>query len=370
MKNLLEKGRISTRQLAILIVFMTVGDSILILPSLTAEAADQNAWLSVILGGALAMPVLWIWGALARFYPQANLIEIVQSLLGKWLGGAVALYYSVYFFFVAAGLIRELGDFFTIQILAQTPLRAIHLLLLFVLAWGLAKGLEPIVRTGELFFPWFLLMLTALIVCLTPNLRPVNLKPFLSEGISPVLHGSLYVLVYPFAELVALLMVLPYVNRKANTKRDYYLAALFGGLIMLIIVLFSLLVLGPFLTSNQVYPTYALAKKVNIGNFLQRVEAVVAIIWVLSTFFKTAIHSYAFLLGMAETFKLQGYRRLIGPYVLLQFGMAYIITPNFTFYTDVLYKYWPFWDLTNALLLPLILLAAHAAGRKRTAVKA
>ncbi|MBB6637328.1 GerAB/ArcD/ProY family transporter [Cohnella thailandensis] len=370
MKNALEKGRIGSRQLAILIIFMTVGDSILILPSLTARAASQDAWISAIAGCLLALPMLWLWMALAGRYPQSNLAEYARGLLGKRAGGFVSLYYSIYFFFVSTGLIRELGDFFTIQIMPETPLRAVHLLILLVIAWGLAGGLEAIVRTSELFFPWFILLLLALLICLTPLLTPDNLKPMLSEGVSPILHGSLYVLVYPFAELVSLLMVFPYVARSRSTKRDILLAASIGGLIMFTVILFSLMVLGSYLTSNQVYPTYALAKKINIGSFLQRVEAVVAFVWVLSTFFKTSIHSYAFLLGIAETFKLRSYRRFIGPFVLLQFGLTYLITPNFAFYTDVLFKYWPFWDLTNAVLLPLVLLLAHSASRKRTALKA
>lgn len=43
---MLENGRISTKQLAILVIYFIIGDMLLILPSLTAAASKQDAWLS------------------------------------------------------------------------------------------------------------------------------------------------------------------------------------------------------------------------------------------------------------------------------------------------------------------------------------
>ncbi|MDQ0493800.1 hypothetical protein QOZ95_001962 [Paenibacillus brasilensis] len=40
-----------------------------------------------------------------------------------------------------------------------------------------------------------------------------------------------------------------------------------------------MLVLGPDITARNIYPGYALAKKISIGHFLQRIEAIMATMW-------------------------------------------------------------------------------------------
>ncbi|MEK4066643.1 hypothetical protein NYE65_09000 [Peribacillus sp. FSL R5-0717] len=41
---MLEKGKIGSRQLLILVILYTLGDSILVLPSVVAFEAEQDAW--------------------------------------------------------------------------------------------------------------------------------------------------------------------------------------------------------------------------------------------------------------------------------------------------------------------------------------
>lgn len=43
---MLEKGKIGSRQLMILVILYTLGDSILVIPSIVASEAEQDAWIS------------------------------------------------------------------------------------------------------------------------------------------------------------------------------------------------------------------------------------------------------------------------------------------------------------------------------------
>lgn len=57
---MLEKGKIGSRQLTILVILYTLGDSILVLPSIVASEAEQDGWVSGIIGVAIA-PLLVIF---------------------------------------------------------------------------------------------------------------------------------------------------------------------------------------------------------------------------------------------------------------------------------------------------------------------
>jgi len=360
MRARLEPGVINARQLAVLAFLVVVGDSILIVPSLCAYAADQDAWISGLLGAALGIPMLGLTLILYNRYPECNLLEIVLRLCGPWAGAAVSLLYLYYFLLGAGSLIREIGDFMTIQIMPETPIRAVHFLIILVLLFALWSGLESLVRSAELFFPSFMLLFASLIVFLLPKIDAARLQPVFGSGWSHIVHGSIYMIIYPYSDAIMLAMILPSVRTSGRLTRDFLLAVALGGFAIFLVVLLAILVLGPYLTATSVYPTYALAKKINIGSFLQRVEAIQAIDWVLSTFFKAALFTYGFVLGTAQLLRLRDYRFLALPTGFILFGFAYLVAPNVSFYNDVLFKYFPFWDLLLTAAVPALLLLLHA----------
>ncbi|MNE69177.1 Spore germination protein [compost metagenome] len=155
-------------------------------------------------------------------------------------------------------------------------------------------------------------------------------------------------------------MLFPLVNRQSHMNRDVLLAAAAGGGLLTVIVLISLMVIGPFLSESTLYPTFFLAKKISIGKFLQRVEALLTTAWVLSTFFKTVLNFYISILGTAQLFKLKSYRSLIWISALLLFGLSMIVAPNLEYYMSTFIPAWTLWDLTNGLIFPLLLLLLPA----------
>lgn len=353
--------------MAILVFFVVIGDSILIDPSIVTQFANEDSWISGLLGVVLGIMIAGLIYSLSRLYPQATLVQFNRTLLGKWIGGIVTSLFLLYFLLNTAAMTREIGDFITTQMMPETPLRAIHLLLVFLLIWALSIGIEPIARSAELMFPWFVIFFVALLLCLTPKIEINRLLPVMGHGLLPILHGSIYLVVYPFAELIVFWMLFPLVTENKNKSRDFIIAASLGGLALFAVILVCLLVLGPYITAHQTYPTYAVAKKISIGGFLERVEAFLAIIWIMSIFFKTILYAYAFLSGISQLFQLRNERILLMPSAFLFFGLAYAISPNIIYYDYILTKYWPLWDLTYALVVPFLLMIVYLFRRKKKA---
>ncbi|GGD76555.1 GerAB/ArcD/ProY family transporter [Paenibacillus nasutitermitis] len=356
---MLEKGKISIQQLTILAIFSTIGDSILILPSIITKASERDAWLSMLAGIPAGLFIVWLVLRLWKTYPQATIIQINRNVMGRTLGGIVSLLFVLYFLLNTSAMLREASDFITTSILVETPLRAIHFMMILVLMIGIRLGLEPIARASEIFFPWFLFFLFCLVVLMLPQVHMTNLSPILSRGIPPILQGMIYTVTYPFTELLVFLMIFPHVKQGTHLQRDFILGALIGGTILFILLLLSILVLGADMTTFHLYPTYALAKKISIAHFLERLEAMMAIIWLFSIFFKIILYYYGFILGTSQLFKLKDYRILTYPVGMILFGLAFYISPNVSYFSDVARKYWPFFDLTYALIIMMTLILAY-----------
>ncbi|WP_433922507.1 GerAB/ArcD/ProY family transporter [Paenibacillus taichungensis] len=356
---MLEQGRIGTRQLSILIFMMVVGDMMLIYPSVITSYAKQDAWICALVGVPLGMALTLMFLKLCSLYPEENLIQISRSILGFWPGSLVSAFYLFFFVIGASTHTREVGDFLTSQIFQYTPIRVIILMFVITVGWGLYHGLETMGRSSELLMPILIVFILVLAFCLLPQIDPSNLKPATDTGVVPILQGILISIIYPVGELVPIMMIIPYTLKQAHRTRDVLMAAGLGNLLLAILVTISLLVLGAFLTQHNIYASFVLSQKINIGGFFERIEAIMASSWLISTYVKAMVYMYAFIVGCAELFKLKQYRILILPASLFIFGLANLVSPNLTFIVITVVPYWVDWDTTLSIILPGLLLLVH-----------
>ncbi|WP_410429687.1 hypothetical protein [Metabacillus litoralis] len=85
-------------------------------------------------------------------------------------------------------------------------------------------------------------------------------------------------------------------------------------------------------------------------------EATLASIWLITIFFKIAFYFYVTVLGLSLLFKFQNYRPLIFPLGLNVLVLTLFISPNITYYNNMLSKTWWLVDFTFGLFLPFLLL--------------
>lgn len=157
-------------------------------------------------------------------------------------------------------------------------------------------------------------------------------------------------------ELVILMMLFPFVNNPRKAAQAYTIGVGIGIFLLALVTLVAILVLGHALTSLYGYPSYALAQKISVGRFFERIEAVMAFIWFITLYSKIAICFYAASLGIAQLLRLKGYRFLTLPLGMLMHKLATVFVPNRP-YLDMFYATtWTPYTLTFGTLLPLIYL--------------
>lgn len=354
---MLENGKIGSRQLTILVILYTIGDSILVIPSIVASEAEQDGWISGIVSVAIApLLMVFLYDALRKCFPDLTLVEYSQKILGKWLGIALSLLLISYFFITAATYLREMGDFITIQMMPDTPIQVIIVLFLSIVLMATRLGLEPLARSAEILFPFVVILLLSLMIFLLPEIQFQNLQPVLEGGLKPIIKGSISFIVFPFIEPVAVLMILPFVSQKNRIRKSLLVGQFLAGGVLIIITMLAILVLGSDSTAREIYPTYTLAKKINIADFLTRLEAILAIIWFITIFIRFSLFFYATVLGLAQTLQLRDYRYLVFPIGMILVVFTIIMAPNTVHYNKMISDIWPYYALTFGFLIPLLLL--------------
>jgi len=353
---MLEKGKLSIRQLTILVMLVTIGDSILVIPPSTTHYARQNAWISTLIGLVAGLLTIYMYSRFVKAYPNLTLIEAIQKAFGKWVGTILSFLTLMFFLVVTVGSMREVGDFVISEMLPGTPIPSVLVLFILIVIMATRLGIEVIGRTGEIFTPMIIILFLILTVAIIPQMEFVRMLPILEDGIKPVLRGSISITAYTFLEPVVFLMFLPYVNQQQKITKGLLQGCFLGGIIIFLTLSVSILVLGPDLTTRDIYPSYNIARRISVGGFFERVEALIALQWMFTLFIKVTLFFYAFILGISQLFKLKEFRVLTLPTGLILVALAPLIAPNYTYYNTVFDNYWVYYVITFGFFLPLVLL--------------
>lgn len=351
------KEKITKRQLAILVSLFIIGSSIIILPSALARTAKQDAWITAGVAPFFALLFLFIYTRLSKRMGQQSLVQYAERVMGIWVGKVISLLFFSFFFILSSAVLRNLGDFLKTQILIETPLEATHILFIIVTLFGISLGIEPIARTAEMLFPPVIGLVLFSVLLISPQIKMDQITPILENGIGPVVRSIITYMGTPYLELVVFLLILPHVSPSTDLKKPLWIGLAIGGGVLFATTLLTLMVLGPELTAMNTYPTYALAKKINVGNFLQRIEAIMAGIWVTSIFLKSILALYAATITLTHIFSIQDHKVLLIPLGMFVVLTSIIIFPNYPYFLMFVGEIWPFYAITVGLFLPVLLLA-------------
>ncbi|BFT75740.1 endospore germination permease [Paenibacillus sp. P36] len=353
---MLEKGQISSRQFGVLLCLYTIGNAIIYSPPQLIFLAKQDAWLSIIVGLLAGMLLIVLYSKLGGKFPNLNFAQYSEQILGRFFGKLAALAALSFVYISTLYPLWGISDFLATRMLSKTPIEVIISITVIMVAFSVILGLETISRVSEILFPWTLLFLFLVILMLIPQMKPTNFLPILEEGMKPTIRGSVQFLSFPLTAVFNFLMLLPYANNVSKAKKAYYLGTAIGGAVIWMVTITNIAVLGVSLALGSIYPTYDMAQKINIGDFLQRAEAIIAIIWFVTQYFYTVINFYITTLILAQLLGLKETRPLVLPIGVISVPLANVLIPNIPYSFTFTNKVWPAYAFTVTLLLPLLML--------------
>ncbi|NEU30952.1 endospore germination permease [bacterium LRH843] len=354
---MIEKVKISNGQATILAIMVITGGNLLFLPSIFAKDTLQDGWIASLVGVNIGVIFVFLYSSLARRFPNLTFAEYSELILGKVFGKLVAFFSYIYFFILVSVGIRQIGDFILTQMLPTTPLYVVNLLFISVIVMGVRLGLETFARAAQLCFPFIIILFISLSVFSLPTVKPENFLPILETGIRPIFGSAVRFLGFTYFQLIALLMIFPSIERKEKRGRSLLSGSYIGGGMLIILTTLCIGALGADSVIRQAYPSYALAKSIYIGDFITRIEVILAAIWFLTVYFKSTLFFYVLSLGIAQTLKLNDYRSLAFPLGILTLVYSIAIYPNtiYALETEVGWNWFSF-GMVIGLFFPLLLL--------------
>jgi spore germination protein KB len=324
--------KISSRQFKLLVILYSVGTTILVIPAGLAADAKQDAWLASIIGTIVGTCITIFYVRLGRQMGGYNWIDYSKIVLGKWLGNLLNILFVFFCFIGASTLLFYVGNFMNTQLMPETPIQFINVLFALVVVMGVKLGLEVLARAAEVLFPYIILIFLFLLVFISPEIDINKLQPVFEAGIKPLTHAALSMIATATFTLIVFFMIYPtQIDNRERAERGFIKASFVAGTFMIGITLMCISVLGPSTTERLLYPGYSLAKKINVGHFVERVESSVAAFWVISIYFKLSLYFYGFVAGLAQLFQLSHYRSIVLPCGMLVVIYSFVVYPNVSY---------------------------------------
>lgn len=280
-----DNGKLSGRQIFCLLVLFVSGS----IGTVGGGGGGRDIWLLMLLSGAAAAPVYWLYLRLARARETPQ--DCFQAAFGRWAGGALRLLLGLAAVLTAAIDIRLFISFTTATALPYTPRILMAALIGGALYMLLRSGTEVLARVAVPAFVLVAGMLTLSFFASLPQLDWGAVLPVAERGAQPSLSVSFMRGTFvPFLEsFFAVMVLVPLYNRPSGTVRPIFAAALFAGAFLALTLMKNTMLLGFPAVSQYFFPSYTAASVVTVGDFFERQELLAAAPFLLCELVKAGL---------------------------------------------------------------------------------
>ncbi|WP_373232443.1 endospore germination permease [Cohnella sp.] len=317
-----EKGIISSSQLLFMAAAFVQGASLVV--AFAYNVAKHDSWLVVLAGLAATLPFVWVCISLVQRFPGQNIVQILESVYGTFLGKGLSILFVSFPFQVISHNLRFIGDFFVTYMYPKTPLTVFLIMFIAVCAWAVRSGIETIARIAVITVAITIFVDVVTFFLLLGEMEVNHFFPLFELPLKDFFHGIHIMFAIPFGELMVFLMIAPYVNKIKQAKSAVLWGLTIGAATLAILVVRDIAALG-ILTNVLVSPSFEAVRLIDIAHIITRMELLVAIVLLVTVFIKISVLFYASALGFAQIFGLRSYEPLVLPIAIFSVSFSILL---------------------------------------------
>ena len=151
----MEKGKISSLQMAIMLYPAIIATGIISVPSIVAKYAQNDLWILPIVASLLGFLTVYIAYELHKLFPKQTVIQFSEQILGKFFGKMISLCILIFYLIATGHMVRGYSEFIVSSFLINTPISVIMASMVLLCAFAVQGGLEVFGRIAQLFLPFY-----------------------------------------------------------------------------------------------------------------------------------------------------------------------------------------------------------------------
>lgn len=321
------REKISIRQAMIILLVILFAPTIRAIPSYTAAAAKQSAWLSPIITLFITIPIIFIVNSIYKAYKNESFIEVIEDILGKIPGKAIAVFYIVQLTILVVANIRSYSEGLVSSIFPNVKLSVFSAVMLITVAMTIRKGIVVITRICEIInkitLPTFLIIAAFSF----KNIKLERITPISHLDFFPLMKANISILA-AWSHFLYLFLFGEYINNKEKLKKECTKTIILITILTMLAIALTIGLLGA--STVELSPNaYILAvKQVSIFGAIERIEAAIISLLIFADYMIISILLFTILNLYKLLFKLDDTKPLINIYLIIIFFLVEIVSRN------------------------------------------
>lgn len=233
-----------------------------------------------VLTGALIIGVCAFWGGRCR---ERTFFDSLSQMLGKPLGKFTGFCFLLFYITFASSCLYSFVDVINGHLLIETPRLVIACTIFLLVGWLSWNGLEDLARLAVLCALLLVVLVLLALAGIWHTFSLENMMPLTVKTPQQFIQGVQYS-IFAYSGLLTLFMVYPALRKSNHVTRQLVLAMLLSSGIFTLWLLMALGMFGQYSTGSMIWLPLELARMIQISSFLERTEALFAVLWMAVVF--------------------------------------------------------------------------------------
>ena len=323
-----------------LILIIIINEIILDIPKLIVNTTGSSAILNIVFISLIGIGFSYLFYKLLINFSSMDIIDISEFLGGKFFKIITCFLFLLFLLFLSFIQTRYLANSIKIIYFNSSPL--IFIISFFIFPSIIINKLcsKSIFAVNVVFTIIFIISLLVLFLCLFNRFSIYRIFPVLGNGSNETfIKGSTNIFAY--TGLAYLLLLPPFLKDEKDFKKVSIISIFFTAILLIISIVLLVLTLPIIKGQEEMLSFYLLIRKIDFGIFLERLDALFFLIWLLSFFSYLSINMFFIINIFKKTFNIRNDKFM--PYLIgLLILMFSLFIKNFAqimFLENTCYRY-------------------------------
>ena len=336
----MEKNKLSKYESICFILISIITEIILNVSQNFLSTVGTGSIINLIIITLIALIFNILLNKLFKNFLDSDILDISEFLGGKILKFIVSIIYILFFIFIISSTISGFTYLIKTIYFPNSPILFVILFFIISIIVANSIGFDSIKKISCVIVPLAIASIIFIFFNTLNSSTFYRISPILGDDLNTTLFKGLSNL-FVFDIITYYYFIMPLLKKKNDfSKITKY--TLIIGFIILFLTIISLLTKFPLLnTGEEINTLYLLTRSVEISDFLQRVDALFILLWVICVFTYTSIVLFWILQISKKLFNIQNEKMLSFPFSFICLGISlFLFNSNyFGILKPDLYKY-------------------------------
>lgn len=279
----MENSKITKIEAIFLILIVMVNRIILNLPFSIIEVTKTGSPVNLIYIGVIGLIIVILLNKLFEKFPSSDILDVSEYLGGRFFKLIIA-FFAISFLFLSLYItLAEFSNLLEIIYFKRSP--KVFILMFFIIASLVANliGFRSIIKTICAIVPFTILSILITFFGATDEFKIYNFTPILGNGAFEIFGIGLQNL-FSFSLINFFIFFKPLLKDSYEFSKVTIFSYLIAWFLLFITVISLMSAFPMTQDTNAINYLYLLSKKITLGNFIQRIDALFIFLWIILIF--------------------------------------------------------------------------------------